>query len=167
MKQLLQSIFFLSYNNSLFKTHDVSWCRKTLNQGSWSRTRSKQDNTEKQSVLPGKAAGLDDHTLSRTWQLWALSSPTLLSPECPLQAFISEAYAFLNTPFTASPLKKSLCEEAMSQNNKENSGHSKFFSILTLSKHIPFYQQPQYREHMHVFNFNSKTLLFFLYFITF
>lgn len=110
---------------------------------------------------------MDDHTLSRTWQLRALSSLTLLSSARLPQAFISEAYAFLDTPFTASPLKKSLCEEPGSQNNKGYSGPSNFSLILTLSKDIPFYQQPQCREHTHVHNFNSKTLLFFLYFITF
>lgn len=157
MKQLLQSIFFfLCYNNSLFKSHDVTWFRKTLKQGSWSRTRSQQDNTAKQSVLPGKVAGLDDHRGWRTWQLLALSSLAVLSSACPLQAFVSEAYAFFKTQFTVSPLKKSLCKEAVSQNKKENSGYGKFSSILILAKDAPFYQQPQGRECKPAFIFISS-----------
>lgn len=118
-------------------------------------------------VLPRKVTGLDSHVLLRTWQLWAPSSLTLLSSACSLQVFTSEAYSFLNTPLTASSLEKVLCEEAVSQNNKENSVHSRFSSILMLPKDTPFYHQTQYREHTHVLNSNSKTFLFFLYFITF
>lgn len=73
--------------------------------------------TQKGPILPGKVAGLDNHTLSRSWHLWALSSLTVLTSACPLQAFISEAYAFLNTPLSASPLKKPTCEETVSQSS--------------------------------------------------